>query len=67
MNDHYKMIIASDVSDRDGLGLELHDRTGEIVAEVFRDDRTGERRLTLNDELPVDVVEWLLESAKRLL
>jgi len=45
--DGYRFQIASDVSSRDGLAVELVDDGGERLLEVFRDDdRDGE--LTFN-------------------
>ncbi len=36
---NYEIIIASDVSSRDGIGCELWDTdNGELLMEVFRDD-----------------------------
>ena len=37
----YSTVMASDVSERDGLGLELYDPGLRLVAEVFRDDTAG--------------------------
>lgn len=56
--------IASHVVDRDGLGVELCDATAETVGEVFRNDRTGDRTVTLSTELPLDVLEWFLREAR---
>lgn len=38
MFDDYKYVLASDVDERAGLGLELHTTDGVVLAEVFRHD-----------------------------
>jgi hypothetical protein len=34
----YRTLVASDVLDRDGLGIELYDPSDRLIAEVFRHD-----------------------------
>lgn len=65
----YALQLASDVLDRDGLGLELHSPSGFRLAEVFRDDGTGERtfRNFVPLELPPKIFEWFLAEAARQL
>ncbi|MDH5434786.1 MAG: hypothetical protein OEY19_12655 [Gammaproteobacteria bacterium] len=41
----YEVIIASDVSDRDGIGLEIY-KNGDLVVEIFRDDTERTRNIT---------------------
>jgi hypothetical protein len=41
-----KVLIASDVSSRDGIGIELYDND-QIVMEIFRDDQNKTRELSL--------------------
>lgn len=61
----YHLILASSVGNRDGMGLELHRDTGECIAEVFEDDATGTRTVTLfESDVPLDALEWLLERAR---
>lgn len=62
----YKLILASEVGDRDGMGLELTAPNGERVAEVFADDDTGERsfRQFVDGSIPLAAIEWLLDSAR---
>jgi len=66
----YKMILASDVSDRDGLGLELYSPEGTLIAEVFRDDNDA-GTLTFNSFMPLnmrpEVLAWFLEQAAQRL
>ena len=60
----YRLAVASDVV-RDGLGVELEDASGAIVAEVFRSDR--EHTLTVNTfghNVPVEELVWMIEQAK---
>ncbi|MFE4469292.1 hypothetical protein ACFRFH_10780 [Leifsonia sp. NPDC056824] len=64
----YRFQLASDVSARDGLAVELVDASGERVLEVFRDDdRDGE--LTFNSfgtvSVPFTVAAKLVEIARR--
>ncbi len=63
----YTAIIASDVSERDGLGFELYDPDGRQVLEIFRDDdRAG--RLDVNllsvASLPYVVLDWAMRAAE---
>jgi len=44
----YKLVLASSVGERDGLGLELARDDGVCVAEVFEDDETGLRTVSCN-------------------
>jgi hypothetical protein len=67
MTDEYKLILASDILERDGLGLELHDPAGARVAEVFRDDTSGKIVFNSFKELniPLPVLECFIARAKR--
>jgi hypothetical protein len=59
--------LASDV-ERDGLGLELLDRSGAVCAEVFRCDR--DRSVTVTafvPALPSEALAWLCSEAARRL
>jgi hypothetical protein len=50
----YRLLLASDVHTRDGLGLELYDTASpEPVLEVFRDDVSGRVTLTACKALPL--------------
>lgn len=42
-------VIASDVGQRDGIGIELH-VDGEFILEIFRDDSAKTRRVTLQKQ-----------------
>jgi hypothetical protein len=65
----YRLILASSVGERDGMSLELQKEDGERVAEVFEDDETKERMLTVFGEQPValQLIEWLLAEARNKL
>ncbi len=41
-----RVIIASDVGERDGIGIEVY-RNDELVLEIFRDDTEKKRTVTL--------------------
>ncbi len=59
--------IASDVI-RDGLGAELIDRRGNVVAELFRCDANNTVFLnTFNNEIPLEAVEWFLAASRKRL
>lgn len=68
MMDGYRLVVASDVSDRDGLGLELYDASGRLVAEIFRDDRSGSRSFTPHSgtTLPLPILEWFVAEGAKL-
>ena len=59
--------IASDVV-RNGLGVELKDSAGTIVAEVFRCDADHTVIVTTFDnDVPIQAIEQLLERARSVL
>ena len=59
-----RVVIASDVSDRDGIGVELY-HGGEMLMEVFRDDTKREREVTLyRKDLPLSIVEYGIQQFK---
>ncbi|MCL9844168.1 hypothetical protein [Ralstonia solanacearum] len=60
----FQLQVASDVQ-RDGLGLEFLNDSGEIVAEVFRSDANNSLEVTLFDDgLPFVEVERLFRIAR---
>jgi hypothetical protein len=67
--DGYRLQLASDVLERDGLGLELYSPSGTLLAEVFRDDGALGRRFRnfLPLDLPFDVMKWFLSEAEERL
>jgi hypothetical protein len=59
----WKLHLASDVI-RAGLGLELLDPSGSVVAEIFRSDRTKSVIVTtFNNDIPLDVFERYYREA----
>ena len=60
-----KYIIASDVSDRDGIGVEIY-LDEEMILEVFRDDTKRVREVTLwQKDVPLELVEEAISIFKR--
>lgn len=68
---HYATTLASDVSTRDGLGLELEDvgpaPARGLVLEAFQDDTSGLFTFTafVADPLPFELVEQFVAEARR--
>jgi len=61
----YHLILASAVGDRDGMAVELTRDDGQRVAEVFEDDETGRRTVSVFEKgVPLEAIEWLLAEAK---
>jgi hypothetical protein len=63
----YTTQFASSVGYRDGVQVELLGPGDEYLAEVFRDDQTGDRvfnSLTENLSLPLPVLTWFLAEAE---
>lgn len=59
-----RIIIASDVNPRDGIGVELY-RNDEILVEVFRDDTKRTRTVTLfKDSVSLELVEEAIQKFK---
>ncbi|AYZ62277.1 hypothetical protein EGY31_02760 [Burkholderia multivorans] len=60
----YQFHVASDVL-RDGLGVELTDTDGNVLAEVFRCDADNSLTVSLfSDGLPFPLVEKLVQLAR---
>ena len=47
---NYRIVKASDVSDRDGVGVEIS-RDGKLVCEIFRDDTERTRTVWLAEQV----------------
>lgn len=61
---NFKYQIASDIV-RDGLGLELLNANGDVVAEVFRCDKNHSVIVsTFGNDVPASEVELLIAKAK---
>ncbi|WP_418516288.1 hypothetical protein ACNUCX_01205 [Curtobacterium flaccumfaciens pv. flaccumfaciens] len=61
----YSVVLASFVGERDGMALELHDSSGEAVAEVFEADATGACAFSMRNgaSVPVMFISELLRKA----
>ncbi len=60
-----RVIIAGDVSDRDGIGVEIY-RDNKLVIEIFRDDTKRTRTVTLfQKDLSLDLLEESIEIFKK--
>lgn len=67
MNEAKKLswTIASDVGDRDGIGIEL-EIDGEMVLEIFRDDTKKTREVTLfRKDVPLALIEDAIAMFKK--
>ena len=59
----FKMMTASDIL-RDGLGVELLDNSGAVIAEVFRSDRKRTVTITtFSGEVPLTAMQELIRYA----
>lgn len=60
----FQLQVASDIQ-RDGLGLELLNESGEVVAEIFRSDANNSLEVSLFENgLPFVEIERLLRIAR---
>jgi hypothetical protein len=60
----YQIVRASDVSSRDGIGVEIS-RGGKLVCEIFRDDTARTRTVWLADQdVPLDELEGFIQIFK---
>jgi hypothetical protein len=60
-----RFVVASDVSDRDGKGVEVY-RGTQLLVEVFRDDSKKAREVTLwQKDVPLEVVEEAIAIFRR--
>jgi hypothetical protein len=60
-----RIIIASDVNERDGIGVEIY-RDDKLVIEIFRDDTKRTRTVTLyQQDISLDLLEESIETFKK--
>ena len=60
----YKIVRASDVSSRDGIGVEISCK-GKLVCEIFRDDTDRTKTVWLaSHELPLEELEGFIQIFK---
>jgi hypothetical protein len=59
------VIIASDVNERDGIGVEIY-RDNQMVVEIFRDDTKRTRTITLfQQEVSLEFMEEAIAIFKK--
>ena len=64
-NPPIKVVVASDVHDRDGIGIEIY-LDDELALEIFRDDTKKSREVSLyKKDVPLSVVEESIAIFKR--
>lgn len=60
----YETIRASDVSDRDGIGVEIY-RDGSMVCEIFRDDTKRTREIWISKQkISLEEMEGFIQIFK---
>jgi len=60
-----RVIIASDVSDRDGICVQIY-RDDKLVIEIFRDDTKRTRTVTLyQQDISLDLLEKSIQTFKK--
>jgi len=60
----YQIVRASDVSTRDGIGVEISHK-GKLVCEIFRDDTDRTRTVWLaSQEVPLEDLEGFIQIFK---
>ncbi|MFN9730182.1 MAG: hypothetical protein ACK59M_06900 [Pseudomonadota bacterium] len=58
-------VVASDVSQRDGIGIEVY-LDGELILELFRDDTRHTREVTAyRRDIPLEIVEQAIARFKK--
>ncbi|MCI5145809.1 MAG: hypothetical protein D3923_09810 [Candidatus Electrothrix sp. AR3] len=61
---NYRVEIASDVCDRDGIGLEVY-QGKDLVLEIFRDDTENTRKVALfRNEVDLQLIEEAIKKFK---
>ncbi|WP_081993434.1 hypothetical protein [Pseudomonas flexibilis] len=60
-----RVVVASDVNPRDGIGIEIY-RDDELVVEIFRDDRDRTRTVTVfKDSISLELMEESIQIFKK--
>ncbi|WP_191859355.1 hypothetical protein [Hanstruepera ponticola] len=60
-----RVIIASDVNKRDGIGVEIY-RNDELIAEIFRDDTEKTRMIRIfKESISLEQMEEFIQTFKR--
>jgi hypothetical protein len=60
-----RVVIASDVNPRDGIGVEIY-RDNELVVEIFRDDTKRTRTVTVfNESVSLELMEECIQIFRK--
>ena len=60
-----RVIIASDVNERDGIGVEIY-RNNKLVVEIFRDDTEKTRTIRFfNEKISLELMEEYIQTFKK--
>ncbi|MFB9053605.1 hypothetical protein ACFFVB_11015 [Formosa undariae] len=60
-----RVIIASDINERDGIGVEIY-RNDELIAEIFRDDTDKIRAIRVfKENISVELMEECIKIFKK--
>lgn len=60
-----RIIVASDINTRDGIGVEIY-RNDELVIEIFRDDTDKTRTVTIyKKEISLEFLEECIQTFKK--
>jgi len=59
-----RIVIASDVNERDGIGVEIY-RNDELIAEIFRDDTDKTRTIRVfKENISLELMEECIKAFK---
>ena len=59
-----RVVVASDVSSRDGIGIEVY-KEGRLILEIFRDDTGKNRSITIFDKtISLELMEKYIQVFK---
>ncbi|WP_227551245.1 hypothetical protein [Kangiella sp. HZ709] len=60
-----RVVVASDVNPRDGIGVEIY-RDDELVVEIFRDDTNRTRTVTVfKESISLELMEECIQTFKK--
>jgi len=60
-----RVVVASDVNPRDGIGVEIY-RDDELIVEIFRDDTDRTRTVTVfKDSISLELMEESIQIFKK--
>ncbi len=59
-----RVVIASDVNERDGIGVEIY-RNNELIVEIFRDDSDKTRTIRIfKEDISLELMEECIQTFK---